>query len=233
MKPIIVIIEDVSADINKIKNLFPSRYDFYPVNQEEDNSFINNVRNSIDNNYSNRNQAENDVKNQLTALSNKIAAFIVDYKLTSVEERKITKSGLKFYQDFISTQYPTKPCMILTHLKAAKEINNILDEIDKINDRNKLTLRLKELDDANFQNSVMDFVKRANPILQLIEKIKAKEIRNRIDTLNQTLCDIKTNYQNYKDNIVQVLIDFANCTSEIDCSKQNEFITNCNENKIS
>ena len=232
MKPIIVIIEDDSVDFGKIKNLFPSGYDFYPVNQTEDNSFLNNVRNSIDNNYPNKNQAEADVKHQLNTFSNRIVAFIVDYQLLNIAEPQVTKSGLKFYQDFISKQYPTKPCMILTHLKAAKEVNSILDEIDKINDRNKLTLRLKELNDINFKNSVIDFVKRSNPILQLIEKIKTKAIRCRIDKLDQTLTDIENNYQNYNDNIIQILTAFADCTSEIDNQTQQTFITNCNNNKI-
>ncbi|MDR0863874.1 MAG: hypothetical protein LBO74_02945 [Candidatus Symbiothrix sp.] len=232
MKPYIVIIEDDITDIDKIKNLLSSRYDFYPENQSTDNSFINNVRDSINNKNPRKNDAEKAVKDALSTFSDNITAFIVDYQLENVDERTVTISGLKFYQDFISKEYPTKPCMILTHLKSANEINSILDEIDKINDRNKLTLRLKQLTDSNFQNSVKHFVDKANPILRLIEKIKQKSIRNRNNQLDQTLDDIKNNYTLYNNSVISILTTFAKSTHEIDDNKQSGFINQCSNCKI-
>ena len=232
MKPIIVIIDDNQEDVEKIKQIFSSYYDFFPLKGSESNKFLNNVRDAINNKNPNRNEAERKVKASLDCFSNRIATFIIDYRLEEIDEEIVTISGLKFYLDFLSINYPTKSCVILTNLKEPKELNIILDKIDEVNNKMKLTLRLKQLNDTNFRNFLNKFVNSSNPVTTLIHRIKDKSIRDRSETLTETLNDIEKNFQIYKDDIIFVLNEFADFSGEINNSIQDKFIKSCNNLRI-
>lgn len=224
MKPIIVIIDDNTMEINQIKSLFPSGYDFYPENQDNDNSFLNNVRGSIDNTFQLKDESRAKVKETLKELSNNIIAFILDYKLKPGDNRIEIITGLKFYEDIIFYEYPKIPCMILTGLKKKPDLNKILDYVDKINDRKKLTIRFKELNDIYFQNSIKDFVKQANPILQLVKEAQSKPIRGFKEELKDILKNIEKEYEKYDYSIIKILNEFVDYTAQIDNKIQLDFI---------
>jgi hypothetical protein len=230
MKPIIVIIDDDDTHVGSIRKIFKNKgYDFYPTTDDCDKDFFEYVKKSVD--YSingigdkKRQEAVQIVTNRLKNINHKVAAYIIDYSLK--EHTDLT--GLCFYQTIIKEIAPSKSAFMLTHLTDKKKLNMIIDAVDEINDKRKFTFRMKDLNDTGFQNGLINFVKQANPILQLIDIIKQKPIRNRIDTLNQCLDDIKTNYTKYKDDIITVLTDFANRISTIDEPKQTAFINECN-----
>jgi trans-2-enoyl-CoA reductase len=225
--PFIVIIEDDATHIDNIKTAIQG-YEFFPT--MKDKSFFEHVKNSIDRCIGNekREKSISHVKDQLLKIQNQIAAYIVDYQL---KQDRDNLTGLRFYQEIIKKTTPSKPCIMLTHLKGPKHLNQIIDFVDEINDRNKFTFRLKDLKDIDFRKNLQKFVDDANPISQLCSKALEKVIRNRNKELEPTIQDIKDHWEKYNDETIKILQDFIQYDKEMTDDIQNKFIADLKSKK--
>jgi len=211
MKPIIVIIEDETTDIDKLRRILQG-YDFFPSTQKKDLDFFEQVKNSIDNSLFGigdvkRKNAFEDVKQRLLEIQNNVVAYIVDYQL---REGREDLTGINFYHNMIKILSPIKPCLMITHLTSSNILNQIIEYVDQINNRNKLTFRLKNFDDVHFETNIKNFIDDANPVIKLCKCILEKDIEQ-TELLRITMKDIINNWQMFNyENLIKGLENLKN-----------------------